>query len=229
MPSKAVLLFITFIALLAFAAPFQNASAREMADLPVVKLQSLDKITARTQTFEANVGSTVKFGPLFIKVQACRKASPVEQPESSAFLQISEITEDDQAEWVFSGWMFASSPGLSHMDHPIYDVWVLDCLEKKEVAAAEIKDDNEDLREGEGEIASEDAPAQPEINDDFVAPTGDTVSDAPNAQTPSQSDLREEEKPENTGLNIQVPQRSQGYDAPGQTDNLNGIEVETLE
>lgn len=99
-----------------------------MIDHPVVKLQSLDKITARTMTFEARVGSTIKFGPLYIKVQACRKAPPIEQPEAASFLQIWEITAEDTANWVFSGWMFASSPALSPMDHPIYDVWVIDCL-----------------------------------------------------------------------------------------------------
>ncbi|GJL85830.1 MAG: hypothetical protein DHS20C02_16050 [Micavibrio sp.] len=105
-----------------------------MDDYPIVKLRSLDKVTARTMTFEARVGSTVKFGQLFIKVQACRKATPIELPESSAFLQIWEITLEDKAEWVFSGWMFASSPGLSSMDHPIYDVWVIDCLDSQKTA-----------------------------------------------------------------------------------------------
>ncbi|MAE51658.1 MAG: hypothetical protein CMH27_07590 [Micavibrio sp.] len=99
-----------------------------MRPYPVVKLQSLDKITARTETFEARVGSTVKFGPLFIKVQSCRKSDPIDEPESASFLQIWEIDQENEAQWVFSGWMFASSPALSPMDHPIYDVWVLDCL-----------------------------------------------------------------------------------------------------
>lgn len=114
-----------------------------MQDMPVIKLQSIDKITGRTLTFEARVGSTVKYGPLYIKVQACRKAPPIEQPESAAFLQIWEIAPalkqgKGDSQWVFSGWMFASSPALSAMDHPIYDVWVLDCLEKKtEEAEAE--------------------------------------------------------------------------------------------
>lgn len=102
-----------------------------MQDMPVVKLQSIDKITGRTVTFEARVGSTVKYGPLYIKVQVCRKAPPIELPESSAFIQVWEVTRKDASQWVFSGWMFASSPALSAMDHPIYDVWVLDCLEKK--------------------------------------------------------------------------------------------------
>lgn len=121
-----------------------------MQDMPVIKLQSIDKITGRTLTFEARVGSTVKYGPLYIKVQACRKAPPIEQPESAAFLQIWEVTPKDDSKWVFSGWMFASSPALSAMDHPIYDVWVLDCLDKKteEAEAEKRKAEEEKAKEG---------------------------------------------------------------------------------
>lgn len=136
-----------------------QASAKEMVDFPVVKLQSLDKVTARTMTFEASTGSTVKFGPLYIKVQTCRKAPPVEQPESAAFLQIWEINSEEKAEWVFSGWMFASSPGLSSMDHPIYDVWVLDCLEEKTVRDKE--QEEEEIKRGEGEITEDEVPKKP--------------------------------------------------------------------
>ena len=112
----------------------------EMEDYPVVKLQSLGKVTARTMTFEARVGSTVKYGPLYIKTQACRKASPIDQPESAAFIQIWEVTPDKKAKWVFSGWMFASSPALSSMDHPIYDVWVVDCLGDPVIGKEDVDD-----------------------------------------------------------------------------------------
>ena len=129
--------------------------------MPIVKLRSLDKITARTVTFEANVGSTVRFGPLYIKVQACRKAPPIEKPESAAFLQIWEVGHDEQSKWVFSGWMFASSPGLSPMDHPIYDVWVLDCLETK-APEAEVAKQAEEAAPGEGVVAEDEVPKKPE-------------------------------------------------------------------
>ncbi len=122
------------LSLFVAATPSGISHARQLDEYPVVKLRSLDKVTARTMTFEARVGSTVKFGQLFIKVQACRKASPIESPESAAFLQIWEVTLQDKAEWIFSGWMFASSPGLSSMDHPVYDVWVIDCLESQKTA-----------------------------------------------------------------------------------------------
>lgn len=115
------------------AAPARAADAvqAEMIDRPVVRLQSLDKASARTMTFEVRVGNTVRFGPIYIKAQACRKAPPIAPPESAAFLQIWEVTPKGESVWVHSGWMFASSPALSPMDHPIYDVWVLDCLERK--------------------------------------------------------------------------------------------------
>lgn len=104
-----------------------------LEDYPSVKLQGLDKSVGRTVTFEAKVGSTIQYGPLFIKIHSCRKAPPIEQPESAAFLQIWEVPPgSDKSEWVFSGWMFASSPALSAMDHPVYDIWVLDCLGREE-------------------------------------------------------------------------------------------------
>ena len=117
-----------------------------MEDYPSVKLQGLDKSVGRTVTFEAKVGSTIQYGPLFIKIHACRKAPPIEKPESASFLQIWEVPPGAQkSEWVFSGWMFASSPALSAMDHPVYDVWVLDCLGKEEpneeAAIAETKEE----------------------------------------------------------------------------------------
>lgn len=150
-------IFCGFLAALFFVTFSFCAIARTMEDFPVVKLKSLDKITARTETFEARVGSTVKFDDLFIKVQSCRKSSPIEEPESASFLQIWEADEQGEARWVFSGWMFASSPALSPMDHPIYDVWVIDCLSDQ---APEKKDD-----EIKGEIETPDD-AVNEISDD---------------------------------------------------------------
>ncbi len=123
---------LTVIAMAAFYLLFLlPCTARaEMQDYAIVKLQALDKGTARISTFDVRVGSTVQFGPLFIRAQACRKSPPIETPESASFLQIWENDiKTEEPQWIFSGWMFASSPALSAMDHPLYDVWVLDCLE----------------------------------------------------------------------------------------------------
>lgn len=97
-----------------------------MIDQPVAMLQALDKITARVKRLPAKVGQAVTFGTLKIQVDACRKAPPEDSPESAAFLRITDA-KFDPARAVFSGWMFASSPALSAMDDPVYDIWVVDC------------------------------------------------------------------------------------------------------
>ncbi|CCC98957.1 hypothetical protein FBZ85_103242 [Azospirillum brasilense] len=99
----------------------------EMVSRPAAKLQGLDKITARTSTFTIAVGETKALGSLRITLRACKENPPIEPPETAAFLEVIESKPGEQAEPVFSGWMFASSPALSAMEHPIYDVWVLSC------------------------------------------------------------------------------------------------------
>lgn len=141
------------------------APAPQMTDEPVVKLQSLDKVTARTMTFEVKVGTTVKFGPIYIKVQACRKAPPIAPPESAAFLQIWEVTKKDESKWIYSGWMFASSPALSAMDHPIYDVWVLDCLERKSTDPAPKKEEKKADAPKKDAVKAEVNPTTPKEGD----------------------------------------------------------------
>jgi hypothetical protein len=92
------------------------------------KLQGLDKITARVSTIEATVGQPVAFGALEITVRACDKRPPEEPPESAAYVEIVERQVNEEPKRVFSGWMFASSPAVSAMEHPVYDIWVLDCM-----------------------------------------------------------------------------------------------------
>ena len=94
-------------------------------------LQGLDKVTARVSEFEAPVGRTVRFGTLEIVVRHCDKRPPEEPPESAAFLDVWEVRPGEPARSVFRGWMFASSPALSAMEHPVYDVWVLDCVNRE--------------------------------------------------------------------------------------------------
>jgi len=122
MRRRAVWLSALLVPVLCGAAP---------AETTIAVLQGLDKTTARISKFEAPVGKSVRFGRLVITVRACVKHPPEEEPESAAFLQIDELGEADRtavtARRVFSGWMFASSPALSAMENPIYDIGVLDC------------------------------------------------------------------------------------------------------
>lgn len=112
--------------LIAFTA---YGSDQEMTDRPRAALQALDKATARTHAFTIDIGTTVQIGTLFIRVPACRVAPPMaERPEAAAFVQAwEEPPPTGEPRWVFSGWMFASSPAVSAMDHPVYDVWVTGC------------------------------------------------------------------------------------------------------
>jgi hypothetical protein len=90
-------------------------------------LQGLDKITARISTFEAPVNQAAQFGSLEITVRRCDKTPPEEPPESAAFMEIVDNRPDSPSVLLFSGWMFASSPAVSALEHPVYDVWVIDC------------------------------------------------------------------------------------------------------
>ena len=104
-----------------------TAGAAQAIAMNQVVLQALDKITARVSRITVPVGGTVTFGSLQITAKACDKHPPEETPESAAFLQVVEVKLGEAPVGRFSGWMFASSPALSAMEHPVYDLWVLDC------------------------------------------------------------------------------------------------------
>ena len=96
------------------------------ADIPTdrVLLRGLDKTTGRAKTFTVRVGKPEQFGELTIAVDKCLKRPVDEAPENTAFLTIEETETGTNA---FQGWMFSSNPALSAMEHPVYDIWVLEC------------------------------------------------------------------------------------------------------
>lgn len=113
---------------LLLGAAFLAAAGPAAADpLDVAVLQGMDKVTARVSTIRVAINDTVRFGSLEITAYHCDKRPPVETPESAAFLDIREARPGEPPAETFRGWMFASSPALSAMEHPVYDVWVLDC------------------------------------------------------------------------------------------------------
>jgi hypothetical protein len=94
---------------------------------PVALFAGLDKVTGRIVTFEVNVNETVQFGALQVTPRVCYTRPPTEQPETIGFIEIDEITLQNETKRIFAGWMFADSPGLNAVEHPIYDVWLTDC------------------------------------------------------------------------------------------------------
>lgn len=117
------LVVLGLAALLPAAAP----RAAEMTAEPTAIIQGLDKITARVSRFDAPVGQTVSFGTLSIVVRDCEKSAPEERPENAAFVEIYEVRPGEARDRLFGGWMFSSSPALSALEHPVYDVNLLEC------------------------------------------------------------------------------------------------------
>nr|MDP9128747.1 DUF2155 domain-containing protein [Pseudomonadota bacterium] len=94
---------------------------------PIAVLRALDKMTARVEELNVTTGQPFQFGTLIITLRTCRVTPAEEMPEAAAFLEISEFKPGERDIPVFRGWMFASSPALSAMSHPIYDIWVTGC------------------------------------------------------------------------------------------------------
>ena len=87
----------------------------------------LDKITGRIINFDEDIGETVQFGALRVKTDACYTRPSTEAANTDAFVEVDEITLQGEVKRIFSGWMFAASPGLHGVEHPIYDIWLTDC------------------------------------------------------------------------------------------------------
>jgi hypothetical protein len=89
----------------------------------------LDKITGRIISFDAAIGETVQFGALQVTARACNTRPPTEPTNTDAFIEVDEVTLQGEIKRIFTGWMFAASPGLHAVEHPIYDVWLTDCAQ----------------------------------------------------------------------------------------------------
>ena len=112
------------------AATLLAAGAPALADKikhPTAVFSGLDKITGRIISFEAALGETVQFGSLQITPRVCYSRPPTEAPQTDAFAEVDEVAEDHSTHRIFSGWMFADSPGMHGVEHPVYDIWLTDC------------------------------------------------------------------------------------------------------
>jgi hypothetical protein len=112
-----------------------------ITEMPTQKIENsravfsgLDKITGRIISFDAAIGETVQFGALQVTARVCYTRPPTEATNTDAFIQVDEVTLQGEVKRIFSGWMFAASPGLHAVEHPIYDVWLTDCASPVKVA-----------------------------------------------------------------------------------------------
>ncbi|MCM2503530.1 DUF2155 domain-containing protein [Aureimonas altamirensis] len=120
------------LAALALAAMAIPADAARLENRVAV-FSGLDKITGRITSFDAYVNETVQFGTLQVTPRVCYSRSPDEAPKTDSFVEVDEITLEREIRRIFTGWMFADSPGLNAVEHPVYDVWLKDCRDDSSV------------------------------------------------------------------------------------------------
>jgi hypothetical protein len=114
----------------------QVPSANKIAN-PIAVFSGLDKITGRIISFDVYIDETVQFGALQVTPRVCYSRPATEAPLTDAFVEVDEITLNRKVRKIFSGWMFADSPGLHAVDHAVYDVWLKDCSSSSTVAPPE--------------------------------------------------------------------------------------------
>lgn len=101
----------------------------------VAVFQGLDKITGRTTAFDVYIDETVQFGALQVTPRVCYTRDETEAPKTDAFVEVDEVTLNRKIKRIFTGWMFADSPGLNAIEHPVYDVWLKTCKMSSDVPA----------------------------------------------------------------------------------------------
>ncbi|MEP0520632.1 MAG: DUF2155 domain-containing protein [Hyphomicrobiales bacterium] len=119
--------------LLGFSAVSTPAFSERIAN-PVAVFSGLDKITGRIISFDVYVDETVQFGALQVTPRVCYSRPPTEPPNTTAFVEVDEVTLHNEIRRLFGGWMFASSPGLKGVEHAVYDVWLTGCKLETQVA-----------------------------------------------------------------------------------------------
>jgi hypothetical protein len=115
---------------------------------PSATFEGLDKITGRIISFDVAIGETVQFGSLQLTPRICYSRPPTEAPNSTSFIEVNDVTVSNEYRRIFTGWVFATSPGLHAIEHPIYDIWLVDCKGGKDI----ISEPKEEEVAGEPEL-----------------------------------------------------------------------------
>ncbi len=127
---------VAVIAALAIGAVWVASASAERIPNKIAIFAALDKVTARISKLEVPLDQTVQFGALKLTARSCFTRPPTEAPKTTAFVEVQEIKLDGTEQQIFNGWMFAQSPGLHAVEHPVFDVWLTDCQGGDEVAAS---------------------------------------------------------------------------------------------
>ena len=124
------------IALIVLAGLCSPAFAETISN-PIASFSGLDKITGRITNFDVYIDETVQFGALQITPRVCYTRPPTETQRTSVFLEVDQVSLKGGTERIFTGWMFADSPALNAIDHPVYDIWLVDCKQTSDTPPPE--------------------------------------------------------------------------------------------
>ncbi len=117
------------LAIVLLAAALGSSASAERLKNPVALFAGLDKITGIITAFDVAVDETRQFGSLVVRPRVCYSRPPEEEPKTTSFVEVEEIGLNRKKRRIFSGWMFAESPGLNAVEHPVYDVWLTACID----------------------------------------------------------------------------------------------------
>ena len=115
-------------------------AAAERIDNQVAIFSALDKVTARISKFEVELGKTATFGALRVTPRTCYSRPTTEEPKTTTFVEVDEVQQDGKQKRIFTGWMFAESPGLYGVEHPTFDVWLTQCQKPLRTTAQKAAD-----------------------------------------------------------------------------------------
>ncbi|MCJ7598422.1 MAG: DUF2155 domain-containing protein, partial [Methyloceanibacter sp.] len=101
-----------------------NPALADKVENPIAVFAALDKVTGRISHLEIPIGQTVEFGALKVTPRVCNTRPPTEAPHTSSFVEVDEVKLNGEIQRIFTGWMFAESPGLNAVEHPVFDVWL---------------------------------------------------------------------------------------------------------
>ncbi|TSE05025.1 DUF2155 domain-containing protein [Mesorhizobium intechi] len=133
---------------------------------PVAEFAGIDKITGRIITFDVYIDETVQFGALQVTPRVCYSRPQNQEPKTDSFVEVDEITLDRKIRRIFTGWMFAESPGLNAVEHAVYDVWLKECKQKSDVPAPDAAKADATKADASKPAATKPAAAKPAASPD---------------------------------------------------------------
>ncbi|MFT4097777.1 MAG: DUF2155 domain-containing protein [Rhodoblastus sp.] len=142
---------------------------------PTAVFAGLDKITGRIIAFDVAIDETVQFGSLQITPRICYTRPATEAPQTDSFVEVDELLEDKKFKRIFSGWMFASSPGLHGVEHPVYDVWLTDCKGDGQLIQTPVETKKDEAPPPNADVVSPGAEPKPKTTKRRVEPKAPPV------------------------------------------------------